>query len=222
MDQLLQVVWDIDEETLKQQEQKTIVNNDQYVFYDSITGDLKGISNSSSELNLPYIILNIEELNQIINGTNPLHEYKVIFSPNEKEFVLIHVDEEEEGLRSISDVIYQYPFRVITGIPLEFDKNNDITVIQDYSDTCWKFYINEELARNLGNKKLYFDNIHELYVTALNDPNILYKTLKIPLKILITEYYYILPFDDIDYKETKISIYSRKLFNKYQYIKTKL
>lgn len=222
MDQLLQVVWDIDEETLKQQEQKTIVNNDQYVFYDSITGDLKGISNSSSELNLPYIILNIEELNQIINGTNPLHEYKVIFSPNEKEFVLIHVDEEEEGLRSISDVIYQYPFRVITGIPLEFDKNNDITVIQDYSDTCWKFYINEELARNLGNKKLYFDNTHELYVTALNDPNILYKTLKIPLKILITEYYYILPFDDIDYKETKISIYSRKLFNKYQYIKTKL
>ena len=221
MDQLLQVVWDIDEETLKQQEQKD-VNNDQYIFYDPNTGDLKGISNSSSELNLPYIVLNTEELNKVINGTRPLHEYKVVFSPNEKEFVLILMDDEEEVLQSISDIIYQYPFRVDTSIPLEFDKTVDITVVQDYTDTCWKFYINSELASSLSKRKLYFDNTHELYITALNDPNILYKTLRIPLKELITNYHYIIPFDDLDYNETKISIYSRKLFNKYQYIKTKL
>lgn len=221
MDELLQVVWDIDEETLKKHSQP-IINNDQYIFYDPNSGDLRGISNSSSELNLPYIVLNIDELNQIVNGSKPLHEYKVIFSPNEKEFVLIHVSEEEDVLHSISDVIYQYPFKIDTSIPLEFDKSNDITVIQDYNDTCWKFYINDELANVLAKKKLYFDNTHELYVTALNDPNILYKTLELPLKELITNYHFIIPFDELDYKETKISIYSRKLFNKYQYIKTKL
>jgi hypothetical protein len=221
MDELLQVVWDVDEETYTKNSQP-VINNDQYIFYDPSNGGIKCISNSRSELNLPYIVLNIDEINKIITGFKPIHEYKVIFSPDEKEFVLIHVSEEEDILYSVSDIIYQYPFKVDTSIPLEFDNTNDITIVQDYNDTCWKFYINNKLAKSLGEKKLYFDNIHELYITALNDPNILYKTLELPLKELITNYYFIIPFDEIDYKEIKISVYSRKLFNKYQYIKTKL
>lgn len=223
MDQILQVIWDIDEQTLKNHEQQ--IDNKgsmQYIFYDPETGNVKAISNTSNELDLPYINLELDEVNSIINGQKSMFEYKVIFNPNEKEFVLIHIEEEEEVLSSINDIIYQYPFKIDTSVPLIFDSNNDITVIQDYTDTCWKFYINSNIAQSLSKRKLYFDNIHELYVTAKNDPNILYKTMRIPLKELITNYHYILPFDDIDYNEIRISIYSRKLFSKYQYIKTKI
>jgi len=223
MEQVLNVVWDIDENALKEYEAKAKqIDNTQYIYYDPDNGNLKGISNQSNELNLPYITLNLEEINSIITGTKPIHEYKVVFSPDAKEFVLIHVEEEEDTLESINDIIYQYPFKIDTSIPLEFDINNDITIVQDYTDTCWKFYMHGDLARSLQKKKLYFDNVHELYVTALNDPNILYKTMRVPLKELVTNYFYILPFDDIDYNETKISIYSRKLFSRYQYIKNKL
>lgn len=220
MEDILQVVWDVTEEDLKKASAPP--NNDQFVFYDPNTGDLKGFSNSNTELDLPFITLNIEEINQIIDGTRPIYEYKVIFSPNEKEFVLIHVNDEEDVLQSINDIIYQIPFKIDTSVPLEFDSANDITVVQDYIDTCWKIYINGDLANTLAKRKLYFDNIYELYVTALNDPNVLYKTMTVPLKELITNFYYIIPFDDLDYNEAKISIYSRRLFNKYQYIKNKL
>jgi len=220
MEDILQVVWDVTEEDLKKASAPP--NNDQFVFYDPNTGDLKGFSNSNTELDLPFITLNIEEINQIIDGTRPIYEYKVIFSPNEKEFVLIHVNDEEDVLQSINDIIYQIPFKIDTSVPLEFDSANDITIVQDYIDTCWKIYINGDLANTLAKRKLYFDNIYELYVTALNDPNVLYKTMTVPLKELITNFYYIIPFDDLDYNEAKISIYSRRLFNKYQYIKNKL
>lgn len=222
MSDVLTVVWDIDEKELIEYKNKTSTPIiDQFIFYDT-DGNIKAISNQNNELDLPYISLSIDEINSILDGKHPMHEYKVVFSPNEKEFVLIHIDEEEDVLQSIHEVIYQYPFKIDTSIPLIFDPTNDITVIQDYTDTCWKFYINNDLAYKLGKRKLYFDNVHELYVTSFNDPNILLKTMKIPLKELITNFHYILPFDDIDYNETKISIYSRKLFSKYQYIKTKL
>lgn len=223
MEEILQVVWDIDEKVLKDYEEKiSTTNNNVFVFYDSESGDLKGISNQSNELSFPYISLNVDEINSIIDGTRPIYEYKVVFSPDDKDFILIHFNDEEEVLHSINDIIYQYPFKIDTSKPLELDPTVDITVIQDYEDTCWKFYINSNLANSLAKKKLYFDNVHELYITALNDPNILYKTMRLPLKDLITNFHYILPFDDIDYNELNISIYSRKLFSKYQYIKTKI
>jgi hypothetical protein len=222
MEQIIQVVWDIDENTLKEYEEKVSQKKLIHVFYDPEHGNIKVISGESNESTLPYISLSQDEINTIIDGTKPMHEYKVVFSPDEKDFILIHVDEEEEVLQSIHDVIYQYPFKIDTSKPLEIDPTNDITVIQDYNDSCWKFYINGNLASKLSKKKMYFDNIHELYVTEANDPNILYKIMRLPLKDLITNFYYIIPFDDIDYNEVKISIFSRKLFSKYQYIKNKL
>jgi len=223
MEQILQVVWDIDERTLKEYEEK-LANRDptQYIYYDPENGGIKAISNLSNELNYPFITVSEDDVNNIIKSNKPIFEYKVIFSPDAKEFVLVHITEEEDVLESINDIIYQYPFKIDISMPLEIDPNNDITAVQDYQDTCWKFFINPKLASGLQKRKLYFDNTHELYITASNDPNILYKTLRVPLKDLITNYSYVLPFDDLDYNETKISIYSRKLFSRYQYIKTKI
>jgi hypothetical protein len=59
-------------------------------------------------------------------------------------------------------------------------------------------------------------------LTEFNDPNVLYKTLKIPMTELINNFYCILPFDRIDEDEARVSVYARKIFEKYQYIRTKL
>jgi hypothetical protein len=223
MEELLKVEWDIDEQVLKDYEQKiSTVSSEIFVFYESYDGTIKGISNQIEELDLPYISLSIDDVNKTIDGTRPIYEYKVVFSPDEKEFILIHIEEDVEFLSSVNEVIYQYPMIIDTSVPLDFDLTNDITVVQDFNDTCWKFYINGTLAYSLRNRNLHFEDIIEIYVTALNDPNILYKTLRIPLKTFVENYFYVLPFDHIDYSKDKISLYSRKVFSKYQFIRTKL
>jgi hypothetical protein len=158
----------------------------------------------------------------LLEGTDIIHNYKVIFSPDAKDYAFIRLDEQEEILQSVHDVIFQFPASIDTSVPLEYDPTNDITVIQDYSETCWKIYINGTLARSLRDRKLYFDQTYEIYLTEFNDPNVLYKTLKVPMTELINNFYCILPFDRVDEDEVRVSVYARKLFEKYQYIRTKI
>lgn len=220
---LLQVQWDIKDEDIENY--KLAINqvvDQRYVFYDPENGAVNGISNNSADNNLPYVTVNYSEVEKIFEGLESSKDYKVIFSPDEKDYILIKKEIEEEVLNSINDIIFQIPFRVDSSKPVIYDVSNDITIIQDYTDTCWKIYINTSLAKSLKAKNLYFDNSIQFYITSFNDPNILYRTLDVSLKHLVNDYYQILPFSKTDYNETRVSIFCRKLFSKYEYIRTKI
>jgi hypothetical protein len=219
---LLQVEWDITEEDLKSYDDKSKQDDFRFVFYEPETGEIKGISNMANDQTLPSVTVSFTQVKNLLEGTDLIHNYKVIFSPDAKDYTFIRLDEQEEILQSIHDVIYQFPCIIDTSVPLEYDPTNDITLIQDYTDTCWKIYINGNLARSLRDRKLYFDQIYEIYLTEFNDPNVLYKTLKVPMTELINNFYCILPFDRVDEDEVRVSVYARKIFEKYQYIKTKI
>jgi hypothetical protein len=220
---MLQVEWDITDEDLKIYEEKNKqVDELRYVFYEPDTGAIKGVSNSANDQSLPFVSVTFEQVKKLLEGNDVVHNYKVVFSPDAKDYVFIRLDEQGEILESIHDVIFQFSFVVDSSNPLIYDASNDITVIQDYANTCWRIYINGTLARSLRERKLYFDQVYEFYVTDFNDPNVLYKTLKVPMSELINNYFCILPFDKIDNDEVKISVYARKIFEKYQYIKTKI
>jgi hypothetical protein len=220
---MLQVEWDISEEDLKSYDNKIKQIDDfRFVFYEPETGEIKGISNMANEQTLPSVTVSFSQVRNLLEGTDVIHNYKVVFSPDAKDYAFIRLDEQEEILQSVHDVIFQFPASTNTSVPLEYDPTNDITVIQDYAETCWKVYINGTLARSLRDRKLYFDQIYEIYLTEFNDPNVLYKTLKIPMTELINNFYCILPFDRIDEDEVRVSVYARKIFEKYQYIRTKL
>jgi hypothetical protein len=220
---MLQVEWDITEEELNSYNEKIKqVDEVRYVFYNPETGAITGISNSANEQTLPSVTVMFDQVRSLLEGDDVVQNYKIVFSPDAKDYVFIRLDEQEEVLESIHDVIFQFSFNVDTSNPLIYDSTNDITVIQDYADTCWKVYINGTLARSLRERKLYFDQIYEFYITDFNDPNILYKTLRVPMNELINNYYCILPFDQIDEDEVRVSVYARKIFEKYQYIKTKI
>jgi len=220
---LLQVEWDITEEDLKSYSNKINQTDDfRFVFYEPDTGEIKGISNVANEQTLPSVTVTFSQVKSLLEGSDVINNYKVIFSPDAKDYTFIRLDEQEEILQSIHDVIFQFSPLIDTSIPLEYDPTNDITIIQDYAETCWKIYINGNLAQSLRNKKLYFDQTYEIYVTEFNDPNVLYKTLQVPMNELINNYYCILPFDQIDKDEVRVSLYARKIFEKYQYIRTKI
>jgi hypothetical protein len=223
MSELLQVEWDMTEGDLKEYQKSINQNSDvRYVFYNPETGLISSITNSYNNEIEPHVTVPFSQVKSILEGNDLYTNFKVVFSPDEKDFILIKKDEEEEVLTSINDIIFQIPFSVDTTVPLIYDTMNDLTFIQDYEDTCWKIYINGTLADSLKEKKIYFDRSYEIYITAKNDPNILIKTMIIPINELVDNYYYIIPFDNIDVDEVPISLYCRKLFTKYQYIKTKL
>lgn len=219
---MLQVEWDITEQDLDQfQKRYEFMDMTRYVYYDPDNGLIKYIT-GSLVYDLPYVTVQYDQVKGIIEGTEHLENYKIIFSPDDKDFVFIKKDDEEEIFQTIDEIIFQLPSLIDTSYPLEYDPFNDITIVQDYVDTCWKIYINGSLANTLKLKHLYFDKEFHFYITAYNDPNILHKTMVIPIKDLVENFYYIIPFDSLDYNETKISIFTRKIFTKYQYIKTKL
>jgi hypothetical protein len=219
---MLQVEWDITEEDLKSYDNKFKQDDFRFVFYEPETGEIKGISNMANDQTLPSVTVNFSQVKNLLEGTDVIHNYKVIFSPDAKDYTFIRLDEQEEILQSVHDVIFQFPYTVDTSVPLKYDPTNDITVVQDYAETCWKVFINGTLARSLRDRKLYFDQTYEIYLTEFNDPNVLYKTLRIPMTKLINNFYCILPFDRVDEDEVRVSVYARKLFEKYQYIRTKI
>lgn len=219
---MLQVEWDITEQDLDQFNKRyEYADMTRYVYYDPETGIIKYIA-GSLVYDLPYVSVEYDQVKGIIEGTDNLENYKIVFSPDDKDFVFIKKEDEEETLETIDEIIFKIPFITDTSYPLQHDPFNDITVIQDYTDTCWKIYINALLIKSLKSKHLYFDKEFHFYITAYNDPNILYKTMIIPMKELLENSYFIIPFDFLDYSETKISIFTRKIFTKYQHIKTKL
>jgi len=219
---MLQVEWDItDEELEKFNSRNSVIDEFRHVYYDTDTGIIKSISNGQ-ELNMPYVLVHFNQVKDILEGKDHVENYKIIFSPDDKDFVFIKKDDEEDTFQSIDEIIFQLPAIVDTSYPLQYDPFNDITIVQDYTETCWKIYMNGSLAISLKSKHLYFDKEFHFYITAYNDPNILYKTMMIPIKDLVDNFYHIMPFDSIDYNETKVSIFTRKIFTKYQYIKTKL
>lgn len=219
---MLQVEWDITEHELDQFNKRyEYVDMTRFVYYDPDSGFVKYIT-GSLVYDLPYVTVQYDQVKGIIEGTEHLENYKIIFSPDDKDFIFIKKDDEEETLQTIDEIIFQLPAIVDTAQPLQYDPFNDITIIQDYNDTCWKIYINGLLANSIKSKHLYFDREFHFYITEYNDPNILHKTMIVPIKDLVENFYYIIPFDSLDYSETKVSIFTRKLFTKYQYIKTKI
>lgn len=219
----LQVEWNITEDELvKEPTKEDLESFTMYVFYDEKTGAVKRITPIADNNPNPSIQVAYSEVKDILDGNESWDDYKVVFSPDQKIYLLTKISRNIEQLESISDVIFQVPFIVDTSFPLVYDTMNDFTFIQDYNDTCWKVHINGILANTLAGKNLDFDKVFEVYVTSFNDPNILYKTFRIPLNELVANYYYIIPFDKMDYDEIKVSLYTRKIFSKYQYIKTKI
>lgn len=217
---MLQVDWDITEEQLEKFKNKNSILEDvRYVYYDGDTGIINSISNSKQDL--PFVLVQYEKVKNILEGKDFIENYKIIFSPDDKDFVFVRKEDEEEILQSINEVIFQLPAIVQTENPTVHDPLNDITLIQDFTDTCWKILINGGLASSLRKRNLYFDKHFDFYLTDYNDPNILHKTLSVPVKELIDNFFVILPFDNFEYSGKRISIFTRKLFTKYQHIKTK-
>ena len=95
---------------------------------------------------------------------------------------------------------------------VQLDASYDIIVTQDKKQKLWTLELNPatltymQLTRSDLNDVLYFS------ITAKHDPNILYKSLKLPMSSF--EKNLVIPFD-YDSEMDDVSLYTAKYFDSY-------
>lgn len=185
-----------------------------YFYYDLPSGEIISILNQVdfNEIN-PYIE---------ISATDPLVNIDVL---NKVYFQVIEVDNQRvltrkkinfDSIKKIDDIIYMVPRKDIQqGIEIsETNYKFDILIEQDTVKKEFRIRMSG-YNRDQYDQKNESKNILVFFVTADNDPTILYKKLEIPVKHLISNKYFSIPYDHgID----KCNIFSNRYFQDYRHL----
>ena len=122
---------------------------------------------------------------------------------------------ENQKIRSLSKLIYDEIYQIEKYYVRNDVLGYDILIEQNNKSKEFKIKLSDELRIRLE----YADNLSKkmiLYVTAENDPNILYKTIDISILYLIDNIFKIIDFDDYD--GTPCNIFTRKIFENYKHL----
>ena len=125
--------------------------------------------------------------------------------PNQDTFTLVAHEDIKQGQRVlIGDRLYS----------VSVDKEYDIVITQDKPNKAWLIDINPLTLKFVASTYLNSTDVLYISITAKHDPNILIRSLKIPLSAL-TETHYI-PFQyNIESSSEDVSIYTAKYFDSY-------
>lgn len=197
-------------ELLRLREEQNKLEKKYYVYYEPSTGEIIHFRNCLENDSYPYIEILESELD-----IPPLEfESRNYFvSQKNKKLELVKKNDAAETQFNIDNVVYQIP-KVIAKARNQLKKNPyDLLIEQNNKDRVFRLKFSSEM------KKMYYDreNLLQLklhiYVTAEDDPNILYQILEFKMYDLITNAYYTIPFED--FNGEKCNLFSKKYFHLY-------
>jgi len=159
---------------------------------------------------LPYIELTEEELGIPLKNFDVINYFVI---PDKKK--IEKIIDEGISISKIDDLIYEIP-KIISNKRLTYkDKQFDLMIEQNNSLREFKI----KLAKPLKEKFRFQGRSTQemsVYVTAMNDPNILYKTLKFTFSNIIENEYFTITFGDFGGQE--VNIYASKYFDNYLHV----
>ena len=191
---------------LKQQEEDLRKKPIFYVYYDFASRKVLSIRNYIESLDsMPYVEMTTDEFDFTVPDFN-ITEYVII--PSEKK--LKKITDELNVLSIITNRVYEIPKVLIYNNELF-----DLLIEQNNSTKEFRIKLSDTLRdkfifQSMSSQKM------EIYVTAENDPNILYKTLKFTFGNLVANEYHSIPFED--FKGDKVNIYALKYFENYLHV----
>ena len=191
---------------LKQQEEDLRKKPIFYVYYDFASRKVLSIRNYIESLDsMPYVEMTTDEFDFTVSDFN-ITEYVII--PSEKK--LKKITDELNVLSIITNRVYEIPKVLIYNNELF-----DLLIEQNNSTKEFRIKLSDTLRdkfifQSMSSQKM------EIYVTAENDPNILYKTLKFTFGNLVANEYHLIPFED--FKGDKVNIYALKYFENYLHV----
>lgn len=183
-----------------------------FVTYDENTGRILDIVNFKKDKEC--IEVDYEDVKNLINGIESFSNYKVSYNALTNKMELIANEIIYYKNLNIKQLIYQIP----TGDILN---DSEITIVQDFKNTCWKFLPSYQLCNKIIDKKIFLNRNLFFSITEEYNPNVLYKSLVVNLQQFIKQKYFILPFS-FNFESNKncnISLYTNKIFESYLYIR---
>lgn len=202
-------------EILRKQEEELLKEKPFYIHYNPSDGVIQGFRNYLDDTDsLPFLEFYKDELPVSLEEFK-ITDYKVI--EKNKKLVLEKI-EQIEDLPHIDNVIHQVKkMESVKGVDLNY-LPFDLLIEQNNIDKKFYIRLSKELREKYKNLKVN-EKAMSAYVTAENDPNILYKTLRFTLSDLVKYNYYTLTFDD--FTGNKSNIFLVKYFQNYLHVDTR-
>jgi len=181
-----------------------------YIYYDPQNGKIMHIRNYEENDTLPVLVVKNDDFDQ---HNISMHSHSVVEIDGEKTIKKIvnpyktpAVDEfihriPKEQIKPRAKVTKSYEF--------------DLLIEQDNAKKEFRLRLSKEL-RSAAAGTPEADRKIVMFVTASGDPNILYKTLEIPMSKLVNDEFSVVEFGDYD--GTKSNVYSIRYFKKYLHL----
>ena len=170
-----------------------------YVCYQE-DGSIYKITNKPDE-RFQHLEVDFKEVEDFITGKKSLLEHKVEFDFVEKKY-------EIKSLKTIDEDKLMWAF--LYELPRVKPDNNQIHVIKDNVNKCWKVMLDPEFDESVNkeNIKVNLEN-YFFSITKKHDPNILYRLIRFENSNEI-------PFEhDFEFDQTDISVYTTRRFDNY-------
>ena len=173
-----------------------------FIQFDPANGELIRVTNSQPDFD--FIEVDKEDIIEVHTGKISAKKYIVVFNDKLGKYQLQKKDVINVFNTTIHNILYEIPT----------NKNREgITIIQDISNSCWKFLINKDLEIDLKSRNSFTNYSLYFSVTELGNPNLLYRQLEINLEQLVKNHYQIVSFlNDFEKTELLVSVYTNKIF----------
>lgn len=184
-----------------------------YIYYDPRTGDIVHFRNYIENDSYPFIEVAESEFENSIAEID-INEYFITNKDNKAKLVK-RIDKEFEKL-NVDALVYQIPKIAVENRRQAKQYSFDILIEQNNKDKCFYLRISSEVHEKFSSQRNLTSLVFNFYVTAENDPNILYQTLEFKMSDLISNEYYTIEFDG--FIEEKCNIFTRKYFQTYLHV----
>lgn len=198
-------------EIIKKQEEALYKKPNFYLHYDPSNFRIINFRNYLEKTDsLPYVEMTESEIGISVSE---LDITKYFILPKKKK--LEKIIDETFTISKIDDLIYEIP-KVISEKRLTYkDKPFDLSIEQNNSLKEFKVKLSKTLKEKYKIQGITSQEM-TVYVTATNDPNILYKTLRFRFIDVVSHEYITIPFEEFEGHE--VNIYAFKYFDNYLHV----
>jgi hypothetical protein len=198
----LELEFDLTPEQLEEIEKSLTFSNARYVYFDKVTGDILNITDQKN-LNTEGVCFEIDSqtLHSLLPGTENSANFRVTVDLNNKFNIVPKVITLNPKLSSL------------TIIP-RTDTLATLTVFNDIENKNWIVVLNEDEKQRLYGTVVTY--MKQVYVTAKQNKNILYRSFNIDLNTLIALGSITVPHEMvIESITSKIQLFTIKFFDSY-------
>lgn len=188
----------------------TQIDNKTYVYFQQDTGEIKKIGGKSAKDNLSSIEVDVVSVESILHGNESLSDFKVDYDSNLQRFVVKKIDRNNDNSIILSNLIE---------VTNNKSHDLDVLIVQNIKKGLWSFKLSQKVCEYFEKQSISFKSRLFFSVTKHKDPNILYRTISIPLGNFISqkkgvEVEFVSDFEHI---KNGVSIYTQKYFKNYQH-----